>query len=292
MIKQSQSHAGRIAALSAPGSELITLPCGVTLAVKRWGSGTPVMCLHAVGHGSGDFADLATHLGEGFELIAIDWPGMGRSPADGRPVRARHFATLAVEVADTLRLDRPLVIGNSIGGAAAIIAAASAPGRFAGLVLCNPGGLGVVDAAARFVIGRMAAFFRAGARGEWWFPLAFAAYYRRMVLTRAPAKARRDLVIAAGPALAPMLVEAWEGFGEADSDLRPLAPKLALPVWLAWAKLDQFVSWGRAKAAVAAMPHHRVTLFRGGHCAFLEDPYAFAAGFRAFAADIQQGRFA
>jgi hypothetical protein len=66
-----------------------------------------------------------------------------------------------------------------------------------------------------------------------------------------------------------------------------LAPRLTLPVWLAWTRGDQFVSWGRARAAVSSMPRHHMTLFRGGHRAFLEDPEAFAFAFEAFAADVR-----
>lgn len=215
---------------------------------------------------------------------------MGCSPSDGAPVRADHFGRIVLEAVEALALERPLVIGNSIGGTAAIVAAAADPARFSGLVLCNPGGLAPLDAPARFVIGRMVAFFRAGVRGAWWFPVAFSAYYRWLVLPRAAARAQQ--IVAVGRNLAPLLADAWSGFGEPSGDLRALAPKLTLPVWLAWAKGDQFVSWNRAKAAVAAMPHHRVTLLRGGHSAFLEDCDAFAAGFRTFAADVQAGRVA
>ncbi|MDH4385517.1 MAG: alpha/beta hydrolase [Caulobacter sp.] len=287
MINQSLSIAPQLGALSAAqAADLLTLPSGARLAVKRWGRGPPVLCLHAVGHGSGDFAELAGRLGEAFEFIAIDWPGMGCSPPDGLPVRADRLAGLVLEVAEALRLNRPLVIGNSIGGAAAIIAAAAAPERFSALVLCNPGGLAPVDGAARFVIGGMAAFFRAGARGAAWFPAAFAAYYRFLVLSRGPARAHRRRIIAAGREMAPLLADAWSGFAEPASDLRPLATGLSMPVWLAWTRGDQFVSWSRARAAVVRMPLHRVTLFRGGHCAFLEDPEAFTAGFRSFAGDF------
>jgi len=136
VINQSLSIAPQLGALSAAqAADLLTLPSGARLAVKRWGRGPPVLCLHAVGHGSGDFAELAGRLGEAFEFIAIDWPGMGCSPPDGLPVRADRLAGLVLEVAEALRLDRPLVIGNSIGGAAAIIAAAAAPERFSALVL-------------------------------------------------------------------------------------------------------------------------------------------------------------
>jgi 4,5:9,10-diseco-3-hydroxy-5,9,17-trioxoandrosta-1(10),2-diene-4-oate hydrolase len=292
LTDESLKASGQLTALSAaaPG-DFRVLPGGVHVAVKRWGRGTPVLCLHAVGHASGDFEDLSVRLGNDFELIALDWPGMGRSPADGVPVRAKHFADLLLEALDILGVSRPLVIGNSIGGMAAIIAASTSPQRFAGLVLCNPGGLAPLDPAARFVIGRMVVFFGAGARGANWFPWAFRAYYRHLVLPRRAAKAQRDRIVRASQALAPILADAWAGFAESSGDLRALAPRLDLPVWLAWTKGDRFVSWSRAKAAVAGMPCHSVSLFRGGHAAFLEDPDAFEQGFRAFAADVHAGRF-
>ncbi len=293
MIKQSLQISPRLAALSAAdGGDLLSLPSGGRIAVRRWGRGEPVLCLHAVGHASGDFTDLAARLGDDFQLIALDWPGMGCSPADGQPVRADHFGRIVLEAADALGLERPFVIGNSIGGTAAIVAAAAAPDRFAGLVLCNPGGLAPLDAAARLVVGRMAAFFRAGVQGAGWYPAAFAAYYRLLVLRRRPARAQCERIIAAGRELAPLLADAWSGFREASGDLRSLAPRLTMPVWLAWTTGDQFVSWSRSKAAASTMPRRRVTLFRGGHSAFLEDPESFVAGFRAFAADVQAGRFA
>lgn len=242
-----------------------------------------MLCLHAVGHGSGDFTDLARRLGDGFDLIALDWPGMGLSPADGAPVRADHFAAVALDACQALALQRPIILGNSIGGAAAIIAAARAPGRFAGLALCNPGGLRPIDSGfARAAIRGMAGFFAAGARGAPWFPAAFAAYYRHLVLTGRAARARRDAVIAAGAALAPVLADAWSGFAEPGADIRALMPDLDLPVWFAWAKGDAFVSWSGSRAAALSAPRASVTLFRGGHCAFLEDPEAFVAGFRRF----------
>ncbi len=262
------------------------------MAVKRWGAGPPVLCLHAVGHGAGDFAPLADRIRDRYELIALDWPGQGRSPEDGKPIRAARYADLALAACDRLGLERPIVIGNSIGGAAALIAAAKCPDRFSALVLCNPGGLAPLDPAARFVIRQMAGFFAAGARGARWFPPLFAAYYRALVLPRAPARAQREAIVSAARELAPLLADAWRGFCEPDSDLRALTPAIEIPVWLAWARGDKFVSWSRARQAALKFPHHRLTFFKGGHSAFLENPDAFAAQFLTFAEEENWGRCA
>jgi len=75
-------------------------------------------------------------------------------------------------------LPRVILIGNSIGGAAAIRYAAAHPERVDRLVLENPGGLDRADRLSRVVIGGMVRFFAAGARRARWFPGAFAVYYR------------------------------------------------------------------------------------------------------------------
>lgn len=261
---------------------------GTKIAVRSWGHGTPVLCLHATGHDSEDFAAFAARTEDRFRVVALDWPAQGHSPPDRHKPRATHYAEIAHTAALALKLDRPILLGNSIGGAAAILAAASHPDTFRGVVLCNPGGLAPINGLARFAIGRMVAFFEAGARGAKWYPHAFRFYYTRMVLPRTPAKARREAIIARGLELAPLLAEAWRGFAEPEADLRETARTLALPVWCAWAKSDRLVSWGRSKAAVKAIPGARWQLFRGGHAAFMEDPDRFAKAFVKFAQTIER----
>lgn len=59
--------------------------CGSSVAIKRWGHGVPVLCLHAIGHGSGDFASMASRLGNHFEIVAVDWPGTATHPTTADP---------------------------------------------------------------------------------------------------------------------------------------------------------------------------------------------------------------
>jgi pimeloyl-ACP methyl ester carboxylesterase len=246
------------------------------------GKGRPILCLHAVGHDSRDFIPLAERIGDRFEIIAPDWPGHGMSERNTVGPEARRYGALALELLDTLELSRVAVIGNSIGGAAALCLAATAPDRLTALVLCNAGGLAALDPVSRFAIGRMVALYRAGEQGAGWFDRVFELYYRHGVLTGRPAAARRAEIIAKGRALAPLLREAWEGFADQKSDLRTSVAGLPMPVLYAWAKGDQFVSWSRAKSAARTAPNHQVKLFPGSHSPFLEAPDAFARALEGF----------
>lgn len=259
---------------------------GTTIAVKRQGLGVPVICLHATGHGGRDFESFAKVMAtKGFEIFSLDWPGQGASPEDasGQGASARRYADLLEDVLPQVCApgQQPILLGNSIGGAAALEFACRHPDRVRALVLCNPGGLAPLDALARGVIGLMVKFFAAGARGANWFPRAFGLYYR-LVLPAAPASDHRARIVAAGAELAPILRQAWDSFRGPGSDLRAAASGLKIPVLFAWAKQDQIVAWSRSRRAVLAMPNAEVKLFRGGHAAFLEDPDAFNAAFEAF----------
>jgi pimeloyl-ACP methyl ester carboxylesterase len=251
------------------------------LAATRRGKGPAVLCLHAIGHGARDFEPLATRIGDHFEVIALDWPGQGRSPDDGVSADAAHYGTLIEQAMDALAIDEAIIIGNSIGGASALHFAAKHPARVRGLVLCDTGGLFEAKKAA-FVIGRLAAFFGAGERGRRWFGPMFRLYYHRVLLEPASFE-QRDRIIASGYEIARPLRQAWESFARPDADIRHLAARIACPVWFAWAEKDSILPWKTVEPMVARFRNARATLFKGGHAAFLEDPDRFAQEFETFA---------
>jgi len=255
---------------------------GMRLVLDDDGRGDAVVCLHAIGHDARDFARLRARFADRHRVITIDWPGQGRSPRDGRPVTAAHYAGLLGAVLDALDVETCVVVGNSIGGAAAIAFAARHPERVRGLVLENPGGLAPVDdRAAQTVLAAMARFFEAGARGARWFGPAFALYYR-LVLQRPAAREMRERIVANGRTLAPLLANAWRGFASPASDGRPDARRLQCPVLFAWATRDAFVSLSRSLPAIRTVPNATVERFRAGHAAHLETPDEFAAALERF----------
>ncbi len=258
---------------------------GTQIAVSRRGAGAPVLCLHAIAHGGRDFEAFSDRMaGHGFEVICCDWPGQGRSPADatGATASAERYADVAVALIERLGLETrpPILVGNSIGGAAAILAAHRRPDLVRALVLSNPGGLAPVDGLVRTFCLALSAVFAAGARGASWYPAFFALYYR-LVLPRREARDQRRRIIAAGLETAPVLAQAWASFAQRKADIREVLCQLATPVFFAWAKDDQIVSWGRSRAAVLRSGA-RLEQFRGGHSPFLEDPDRFARSFARF----------
>jgi len=74
----------------------------------------PIVFLHGLGGGAGSFApQIASFAAAGYQPVALDLPGYG-----GRaPVETMSFETLAADVeANIAQLDRPVLLGHSMGG--------------------------------------------------------------------------------------------------------------------------------------------------------------------------------
>ncbi len=255
---------------------------GTRIHGTRSGTGEPVLCLHATGHSARDFLKLAARLGDRYQFVALDWPGQGDSPREANPASAMRYAEILADAVGALDLTRFTILGNSIGGAVAIIHAAHNPEQVKALVLCNTGGLQPVGLLARVVCGHMAKFLGGGARGDKDFPGGFRRYYEKTVLPQEAAAWRREEIIASANAVSPVLFEAWRSFGNKSADLRHLTEKLQCPILYAWAKRDAYIAWSRSKRAALRAPKSQVVLFDAGHCAFLEQPELFDRAFTTF----------
>lgn len=102
---------------------------------------TPVVLLHGFGASHAVWADVLAIAGGARRFITFDLPGHGRSievPHGSAAMAAR--AVLAA--LRSRRLDRVHLVGHSMGGAAAAIAALMEPHCVASLTLLAPGGFG------------------------------------------------------------------------------------------------------------------------------------------------------
>jgi pimeloyl-ACP methyl ester carboxylesterase len=253
---------------------------GVSLAVHRTGRGVPIVGLTAIGHDAHDFDAFATAVADRFETIVIEWPSHGDSGPDPQPASASRYADLIVAALDQLGLERPIVIGNSIGGSVAIRYADRRPVR--ALVLCNCGLLPEVTPFAAWYCGLFARFFAAGERGAWWYDFVFRRYYH-LVLTEPAAAAQRSKVIANGRRFASIFRQVWGSFTRPEAYVGDVMLQLDCPIWIAWGERDKVIPLWLCRPTIKRMKHATLSTFRAGHCAFLEQPEAFTVGFLAFA---------
>lgn len=104
----------------------------MNLAVRDFGGDGPdVLLLHGGADNLETWRDLVPRLRRPFRIVAYDARGHGQSPTPHRASVDDHVADIAA-VADELALERPLLVGHSMGGVNALLAGASE--RFAGIV--------------------------------------------------------------------------------------------------------------------------------------------------------------
>jgi pimeloyl-ACP methyl ester carboxylesterase len=103
------------------------------------GSGPPILMVHGLGGTWAHFQPLFAGLEKDFRLIAIDRPGSGYSTRQNdQPGDTREQAAFLVRLIEALDIDKPLVVGHSLGGAITLALAVDHPDRIAGIVLISP----------------------------------------------------------------------------------------------------------------------------------------------------------
>ena len=104
------------------------------------GEGQPIVFLHGLGaqlcHFSGQ---LFGAFGPGYRLVALDRPGSGYSRrARGASGGLSEQASVVRRFIEQLELEKPLIVGHSLGGAIALTLAEEHPGSISGIALLSP----------------------------------------------------------------------------------------------------------------------------------------------------------
>jgi pimeloyl-ACP methyl ester carboxylesterase len=110
------------------------------LAYDRLGAGPPLVLLHGIGHRRQAWDAVVDRLAPYRDLIIVDLPGHGESPAlqtAGRSV-AHALVAETMGLLDDLGLDRAHFAGSSLGGRLALEAAVA--GRAASVIALSPAG--------------------------------------------------------------------------------------------------------------------------------------------------------
>lgn len=110
---------------------------GLNLYYERHGSGRPMILLHG-GLGSGEtFGPILPALSERHQVIAPDLQGHGRTADVDRPIDMRLMADDVGALIDHLGLDKPDLVGYSLGGGVAFWTAVKYPEKVGRLVMAS-----------------------------------------------------------------------------------------------------------------------------------------------------------
>src|SRR6266536_1471443 len=110
---------------------------GMNLYYETHGTGRPLILLHG-GLGSGEmFGPILPALSERHRVITVDLQGHGRTADIDRPIDIRLMADDIAALIDHLGLEKPDLVGYSLGGGVAFFTAVNHPQKVGKLVLAS-----------------------------------------------------------------------------------------------------------------------------------------------------------
>ena len=110
---------------------------GINLYYETLGTGRPLILLHG-GLGSGEmFGPVRSALAERHQIIVPDLQGHGRTADIDRPIDIRLMADDIAALIDHLGLDKPDLVGYSLGGGVALQTAVKYPDKVGRLVVAS-----------------------------------------------------------------------------------------------------------------------------------------------------------
>lgn len=244
------------------------------------GTGPPVVLIHGISANALHWTRVAPFLRRHSRRVILpELPGHGSSEVPAVGMDPDALTPAVVEHLDALVDEPALLVGNSLGGAAALRYALARRERVRGLLLASPGGAGDDEAGLRAFLDRFSMPGRAEAvrfldrlygRRVWYAPLLAGGVRARFL------DARIQGLIAG---LQPQHLFRAEDL----ADLR-------VPVVLCWGRLDALMLRSHFGFFRDALPGHtRVEETGHGHCPQLDDPLRFTRRILRFIRETTDG---
>ena len=115
---------------------------GIQIHYLMKGKGRPLLLLHGLGASSITWRDNIGSLSENFQVYALDLPGHGDSDKPSIEYKPERILRLIKLTIETLNMDSPAVIGNSVRGSLALMMSLRYPNIISKTVLVNSSSLG------------------------------------------------------------------------------------------------------------------------------------------------------
>ena len=255
-----------------------------TLYYGEFGSGQPLLLLHANPGDSRDYEAVIPALAQHYRVLAVDWPGYGQSPLPEQPdqVDVLYFYRVLAEFIDALSLSPVLLIGNSLGGNAAARLAIEQPERVRGLVLVSPGGFTRHNPISRRFCQLQGSSFSLT-------PHRWASMYLKCATPVTEAMLERAGTLQATQGRVSMNRALWRSFSLPEHDLQAQAGSIRAPTLLVFGSRDPAIPANKdGRIASRCMPGAKMTVLPCGHVAYAEVPTLFLEAVLPFLAACLQ----
>jgi pimeloyl-ACP methyl ester carboxylesterase len=235
---------------------------GTRSFVLEEGEGQPVLCLHTAGQNGVQWRDVQSELAAlGYRVVVPDLPGHGKSePAPNGPVRDLGvYAEWCEALIDQLELERPFVVGCSIGGAITLRLAVRRGDRLAGAVaMAAHGGS---DSGRLTVRGLERELVDSAAPSR-----SDRTYFGTLAVVGAGVPAERAETIARMHRREDPQISTSDLIGWATHDVLDALPGVACPTHLVVGGDDLWLDPGDVRRAADLIPDSQFTLLDGiGH---------------------------
>jgi len=247
------------------------------LAYTRKGSGEPLVLIHGIGHRRQAWDPVFERLAESYDVIAVDLAGFGESAAypDGVKYNLSNAVDNLTDNFEAWGVDKPHVVGNSLGGALAL--ELGARGVVSSVTALSPAGFfGVINRIQTFVL---LVLLRVGSQ----LPDRVLRFVSRQAWGRK--------VIGATLYTHPERLSADDAYGDAVSLKRcsgfertifggvgyTFKLEVPVPTTIAWGTRDMILPFSSSAIAQERMPDARhVALPHCGHVPMIDDPELIA----------------
>jgi pimeloyl-ACP methyl ester carboxylesterase len=267
-------------ALTARRAETLAPPIGRFIAVDGArlhyvdrGTGPVVVLVHGLGGNLRNFYGLVDKLAATCRVVAVDRPGSGYSTVSGEHPTLSAQAAIIARFLRRLGLDRPLLVGHSLGGALALALALDHSDCVRGLVLIST--LSQVERAPPAIFKSLD--IRSPAL-RWliaWTlmaPLGKLAQQATFKAVFAPELVPGSFAVESGAALGlrpDSFIAASKDMLTVGDDLAIMAPHypfLAIPVDVIFGRQDPILDYrAHGERLVATLPNASLHLIEGGH---------------------------
>ncbi|MFE2583785.1 alpha/beta fold hydrolase [Streptomyces sp. NPDC059378] len=250
-------------------------PQNVTVSYARVGRGEPLLLLHGIGHHRQAWDPVVDILATERDVIAVDLPGFGASPAlpDGLAYDLPTTSAVFGAFCEALELDRPHVAGNSLGGLLALDLGREKVVR--SVTALSPAGFWS-EAERRYAFGVLVTMRRIARR----MPLPLVERLARTAAGRTaltstiyarPGRRSPDAVVAETLALAH--ATGFDATLRTGADVRFTDDIPGIPVTVAWGTRDLLLVRRQGVRAKQIIPRARLVRLPGcGHCPMNDDP--------------------